>query len=310
MRISTASFYNASLIGIQNQQSQIAQLTRKVADNRSYLNPREAPIDNNRAMELSSSMALRKQYESNQLKAELALKHENVHLESLYDSLTKVRAAMMGVGGSNNQSLRDQIAIEVANLYATIKDLGNARDSGGNYIFSGYETDTPPISHTQAYPGAGPSAPAVYQPNDAGVRNVTIENGRQVATNDSLRNVFQGAGWDVLQDLDNAAIALRDNLASPAAVQASLDAAMSSVTNAIDQLRNTQTQVAGRLLEIDGVRGATKDLMLLEQNALGELTELDMAAAIVELQQRQTNLEASQRTYALVSRLSLFDYLG
>ena len=310
MRISTASFFNASLNGMQEQQFQIAKLSQKIAENRSFLTSKEAPIDASRAMDLSNSLALRKQYQANQDNAELALKHESVHLDSLYTSLTSIRSAMRGISGGNDQNLRDQLAIEVSNLYKTIKDLGNATDSQGNYIFAGFSTDTAPVTHTQSYPSTTPSGATTYVP-DMGVRNMTIENGRTVQTNDSLSAVFLGSGaWDLLQDLDNAAVALHDGTLTPAAVQSALDSAIGTVNSAVGALQNTQTQVSGRMLEIADVRSATKDLVVLEQNALGSLTELDMNSAIIQLQQRQTNLEASQRTYALVSQLSLFDFIG
>ena len=51
-------------------------------------------------------------------------------------------------------------------------------------------------------------------------------------------------------------------------------------------------------------------LLLEEKNALSDMTQVDQAAAIVELQSRQTTLEAISRAYSLTSGLSLFNYLG
>jgi hypothetical protein len=50
--------------------------------------------------------------------------------------------------------------------------------------------------------------------------------------------------------------------------------------------------------------------MTLESNALGDLQQLDQAAAIMRLKTRQTSLEAAERAYAMTSSLSLFSYLG
>jgi hypothetical protein len=64
------------------------------------------------------------------------------------------------------------------------------------------------------------------------------------------------------------------------------------------------------LTEIKDVRASTQALLLNEKNALSDMTQVDKAAAIVELQSRQTTLEAISRAYSLTSGLSLFNYLG
>jgi hypothetical protein len=68
--------------------------------------------------------------------------------------------------------------------------------------------------------------------------------------------------------------------------------------------------MAGAQSEIKDVRATTQALLLQEKNALSDLTQVDKAAAIVELQSRQTTLEAISRAYALTSGMSLFNYLG
>jgi flagellin-like hook-associated protein FlgL len=50
--------------------------------------------------------------------------------------------------------------------------------------------------------------------------------------------------------------------------------------------------------------------MLAEKNMLSDITQVDKAAAIVELQSRQTSLEAISRAYSITSGLSLFNYLS
>ncbi len=318
MRISTSSFFNATLSGIQDQQSQIARLSQKVAENKSYLAPKEAPISASRALELSNSLALREQYAANQDKAELALKYENTLLERMYTALGDASAGLDSIVPGQDQSLRDQMAIRVSSVYNLLKDVGNSRDSQGNYIFAGHESATKPYSHTATYPSALPgtppfaSNPAAYA-GDTGTRSMAVENGRQVQTSDDLSPLFLGDGsdaQDLLQALDYAAAALNDDTASEATLQSALDTASAALDRALDVLQGLQTRVAGRFIEIGDLRTTTTQLKTAEQNALADLSELDTTAAIIELQQRQTNLEASQQTFALVSSLSLFSYLG
>jgi flagellar hook-associated protein 3 FlgL len=314
MRISTSVFYNTSLNGIQNQQSNIARLTQQMSQNKAFLTPKDAPLNASRALDLSNSIALRTQYVANQDKAELSLKFENVHLEQLRSSLKNARTTLGGVSASQTQSLRDQLAIQIGNIYSLVKDIGNARDAEGNYIFSGYETATKPYAHSAIYPNSLPvGANTTSYSGDSGTRQIAIENGRQVQVSDSLEGVFLGNGTpaqDLLGTLDYAATAISDSSASATNVNNAIQTAISAINSSLDALQGVQTRVAGRVIEVNELRDSTRALLTTEQNALGDINDLDTAAAIIELQQRQTNLEASQRTFAMVSGMSLFSYLS
>lgn len=309
MRISTSTYYSAALAGIQEQQARIARLSQQVAENKAYLSPKEAPLSANRAMDLSSSIAQRKQYLANQDKAELSLKYESVQLSELSDTLGSALSVLMSSSSGQNQDLRDQASIQLSSFYKLAKDIGNARDAQGNYIFAGHETATKPFVHTALYPGNLPvSANATTYAGDTGIRNMAVENGREVQSNDTLEDVF--VTQDLLGAIDYAATALHDASASAVDVDNAVAAAVSALNAAKDSLQGIQTRVAGRVLEINDLRGSVRRLLGTEEGALADLSELDTAAAIIELQQRQTNLEASQRTYALVSGLSLFNFIS
>lgn len=318
MRISTSTYFKSTLGGIQDQQAQVARLSQKIAENKSYLSAREAPLNASRALDLSNSLAIRKQDAANQDMAELSLKYENTLLDRMSTSLRDTRSAVIGVSAQQDQATRDQMAVTISGAYSLIKDIGNMRDAEGNYVFAGHESATRPYDHTPTYPAALPgvpplpSNPTTYS-GDSGTRQAAIGTGRSVQTSDDLSSAFLGDGsdaQDLLQTLDYAAAALKDSSASAATVQSALDAASAALTRAQGVIQTLQVQVAGRLSEVAEVRAATTKLVTTEKDALGSLNDLDMAGAIIELQQRQTHLEASQRTFSLVSDLSLFRYLG
>lgn len=318
MRVSTVTFFNASITGIQDQQSTLAQLSQKIAERRAFLTPKEAPVNASQAMALSNNIAVRQQFLANQDKAEMALKQESVYLGQLESTLRSARASVGGIGAGQEQTIRDQLAYTLHNLYNMLRDFGNARDSEGNYMFSGHETATQPYAHTSTYPSALPGTPpfpanATTYAGDAGTRSIEIEKNRRVAVSDNLSGVFVGNGTaaqDLLQNLDYAAAALHDSTATQASVQTAIDNAVTVLDRSLTAIRDIQTQVAGRMLEIEDLRASDEKIVTSDQVAMGELTELDLAAAIVALKQQQTNLEASQQTFALVSGLSLFNYLG
>ena len=314
MRISTASFYTASLPYIQSQQSSIARLNQQIATDQNYLAPKDNPVATSRIMELTDSIALRNQYLSNIQKAELALSEEETVLSEMHKALNQVQSLLYQISPSQDQTLRDQIAQQLGNLYLHIKDLANSKDSSGDYIFAGYQTDALPYVHSPDYPaGDATSDPTTYA-GDTGLRNVEIDSGRRIAINEILTNVFQvdafdTADPDLLQAVDQAAIDLADPAILQPTLQANLESYVGVVNTALDRLEVTLNSVAGRMVELNNVKETQKSLKLSAQNALDEIQNLDEASAIVELQQRQVTLQASMQAFATVSGLSLFNYL-
>lgn len=305
MRVSLLTLSTAALAGIQNEQSAIARLSQQIAANQRSLAPKDDPVHTPRVLELADRIALREQYLANQDKARLALNYQGSVLQGIRQVLEHARGILMGAGPHQELALRDQYAQLIENDYRQLKGLANTRDPSGNYIFSGFKTSTEPYQHTQVAPNPGTSGTTTYS-GDGGVRELQIDVNRRVQVNDNLNTVFQpGNPGDLLKAIDQIAIDLR----STSLTQTQLDSAVARLNQALDDLGLIERRVAATQMEIADTQAVTRALLNEEKNALGKLTELDQAAAIVELQRRQVTLEAAQRTYARTSGLSLFNYL-
>lgn len=305
MRVSSLSFYNTTLTGIRDQQSNIARLSQQIATEKTFLAAKDAPVESARAMQLADQISARTQHQANQLRASMALKEENLILNEMEDTISAARDLAVGANASLNLPSRTQLATQLANFGKTIEDLANSKDSAGNYLFAGYQTDTQPYAYDAVFEGA--AAPQVTTfAGDAGQRQLEIETGRYVRSNDSVESVLQsGTNNDLLRRIDDLAVALRDGTVT----QTDLNDAYALMTNALGALRETQSSVAGRQLEVKDTQDLSRSLLAADQDALGELTKLDTAAAIVELQLRQVTLQAAESAFGLTSKQSLFSYL-
>jgi flagellar hook-associated protein 3 FlgL len=341
MRISSLSYFTSSLSGMQDNQNQIARLGEQIGSGQRMLAAKDDPLAAEKALQLSSRIAVREQYLANQQKASLSLDYETVVLDEMDKSLSDVRALLMQSSGSDMQSLRNQHAEILKNMYVHIKDLANSYDSEGHFIFAGFNTSlsatTPPFQHTQVYPtiAAPGSQPTTYvgtpdgaAPSSQGVRTIIVGDGRSVQVSDNLENVikfpapvnvpfFDTAGpgltnvatTDVFQALDQISIALRDTNLTTYQLSTAVNDVVNALTATLDRLGGIAQRASAVRLELDDVRTSTEKLQMIEQNAFADLTQVDKAGAIVELQLRQTSLEAAQRAYAQTSSLSLFSYL-
>ena len=329
MRISTLSFFTSSLPSMQDNQSQIARLSAQISTGQRMLSAKDDPLSAEKALQLSGSIAVRTQYLANQQKATLALNFETTVLTAMNTTLTNARAVLQQTNGSDAQAVRDQNAIQVANAYLQVKDLANNRDTEGHYLFAGFNTqlagNNPPFQHTQVYPTIAASGstnylgtPYVSLTAPQGVRSITIDAGRSVQVTDNLDAVFQsgsvagvanGSTTDVLQSLDQIAIDLHDTSLTTAQVDAKVKIAVDALTATLDRIGGVRRRLASAALEVSDVQKTTTSLQLLEQNSLSDVSKVDQAAAIIELQTRQTALTAAQQVYAQTSKLSLFSFL-
>jgi flagellar hook-associated protein 3 FlgL len=315
MRISTSSYFSATLLSLRTQQNAMSRLNQQIGTGQKMLSPKDDPVASTRAMSLRDGLTMRTQFAANHTRLDVIQKEESAVLEEMHTALAKVRQGVADGRNVADQGLRNQAAATLAGLYKHIKDLANARDAGGNYLFSGFETGTVPYAHTPVYDAtsSGPATSlASSYAGDEGTRRIEIDQGRYLQSSDSLSAVMQVgvAGSDVLQVLDQAAVDLRDTSIAPAALQASLDTAYNALTAAMENLESIQGALAGRQIELADARKSNGQLLTIGEDALGDLTQADQAAAIVELQQRQVALQAAESAFARTASLSLFNYLG
>ena len=122
------------------------------------------------------------------------------------------------------------------------------------------------------------------------------------------------AAYQSIFDTVNSAIQLLQKPVVTPADQAQLQTALSSVNASTDQMLNhltlKQAQYGSALNELDGYQSINDDRTLQYQTRLSSVEDLDVAQAASQLSQNQTTYQAAIQSYALISKLSLFNYLG
>ncbi|MES2563842.1 MAG: flagellar hook-associated protein FlgL [Pseudomonadota bacterium] len=97
--------------------------------------------------------------------------------------------------------------------------------------------------------------------------------------------------------------------ATRALYDSNLNAISSSLDRAMERISTTRASTGVRLHELDTAVSTATDLGLSYTADLSRLQDLDYAAALSELTQRQFNLEAAQKSYVAITQLKLFDFL-
>jgi flagellar hook-associated protein 3 FlgL len=115
---------------------------------------------------------------------------------------------------------------------------------------------------------------------------------------ENVLNTIQG----LITGLNNGTLAGDD-------FQQVLNDGVTQLQNASEQVVFTQASLGGRMNVLERVTDSNSALDIQNQSNRSSLLEVDMAAAISELTQQETALQASQATFGRLAKLSLFDYI-
>ncbi len=303
MRISSNIMYEVGIKAMQDQQAGLVKNQEQLSTGRRVLTPSDDPIASARGLEMKQSQSITLQYNTNAdlVKGNLSL--EDGFLGSITNLIQNVQESAIQAG---NQTIGSSgyagLGVAVRARYNELLGLANQKDSSGEYMFSGYyQGSTPPFSQSS---GAG-----VYV-GDQGQRKIQISPSRQIEANDSGAAVFKPgvAGQDIFKTLDDLANALNAT-ATPASVTTAAQKALSELSAELTNVSTVRASVGLRLNEIDTAQSINSDLNLQYTATISSLLDVDPYKTISEMTQRQTNLEAAQKTYIQVTSLSMFKLL-
>ena len=299
MRISTNTIYQQGLSALQDRMATLLKTQQKIALGRNIVTPSDDPVGSVRALDLGQTLGVTQQYKTNMTHASVALKLEETVLAGVENVLTDVKQIAIGAGDPPPAaSTLQALATEVRGRYQELLSLANTKDAQGQYMFAGFKGATQPFTQL--------SGPGVYA-GDEGQRSVQISSSRQIAISDPGKDVFKPgiAGQDVFQTLDD----LSTQLSTGTITSASLSTIITQLNTALSNVQVVHGSVTGRLHELQSSQETNTQTTLQYQSALADIQDLDYTKAITELQQTQTSLEAAQKSYASVQKLSLFNYL-
>jgi flagellar hook-associated protein 3 FlgL len=307
MRISTQTLFETGAAQLGTLQSGLVKTHQQIASGRRILTPSDDPVGAARALEVSQSQSLNTQYGVNRQHAKSALGAVEGTLSSVTALLQDVKTNVIAAGnGSYSDTERGFLATELRGRFEQLLGLANSRDATGNYMFSGFQTATPPFEETAIVVGTVTMAGAAYQ-GDQGQRLMQVDSTRQMAVSSPGQAVFQDGDQGIFQTLG----ALIEQLETPGTtgLTAVLETANTNIDQALDNVLTVRASVGSRLQELDTLDNAGEDRHLQYSQILSELQDLDYTQALTQLSQQQFTLEAAQRSFMAVSGLSLFKFL-
>jgi flagellar hook-associated protein 3 FlgL len=110
--------------------------------------------------------------------------------------------------------------------------------------------------------------------------------------------------------LDRAAVALKTPLRSAGQIKQGVADSLRDLDAVFAQVQSARASAGETLNRLDGNGARLLDANLQASTERSEAEDLDMVRALSDFQRRQTGYDAALKSYSLVQRLSLFQYLN
>jgi len=182
MRVTQSLNQTQFLTALDSLESNLSQTQNQVSSGLAFTTPSQNPIAAGTVDNYNQVLAQSKQYTANGNSAQTSLETEGNSLTQLQNQLQSLRSlALEANSGTQTGEDLTAIAAQATQIQNSLLTLANTQDGNGQYIFSGFATQTQPFALT---------ATGASYAGDQGQRQVQIAAGQTVAAGDNGDTVF------------------------------------------------------------------------------------------------------------------------
>ena len=307
MRISTATANERAIEAIADRGSRMADLQQQISSGRKLQQASDDPLGAAQAERLRSreaAIAIERRMMGH---ASGMLQLAEGTIASGIDVLQTAREALVQAGnGALQPSDRATIATQLQSQRDQLFAIANTSDGTGGHVFGARGTANAPFAPESApafLPDPGVQSTATGMPFD------TTVDGREVFLGDGTA----GVNGSIFSALDAVIAALSypsaDNPASVAARAAALELSGGAIDATLARAETARSAAGSQLTAIESRDRMLESGEIDAQARRSTIVDTDYVRAISDLQNATTANEAAMKTYAQISRMTLFDYL-
>lgn len=308
IRVSTQNSFERGLSTLQRRQAEMTEMQEQMTSGKRVSRASDDPAAAARA---ERALATKTRTEADQRALEAS---RNVVLQAesaLGDAgelLQQVREQVLAAG---NASYTDQERLGLAQVIRGLREqmlsVANRGDGAGGYLFGGQGSNEVPFVDAPggvAFRGDG----GALRTANGQPLPLSVDGGRTwLQATDPDTGADTLSAFDLLDRIatdletpgrDNTAITqtVRDGVRGLDAVMDHLGAVRSHMGESLNRADAVEVRLSQQALMASADRSAAEDL--------------DMVQAVSDFQQQQTGYDAALKAYAMVQRLSLFDYVS
>lgn len=293
MRVTQYIKYTTYMNDIMRRQENIYAQHKMLSTGKKVNLPSDDPVKAGSITTTKSMISDMEQYDRN---IDYSLSYLTVAEKTLNSAKNVIsniqELAVTQATGTMSKEQRATAATFVDKRLDELISLGNTM-FGDDYIFSGYETDTPAFDSSGNFQGDTNKKDIRIGPNST--LELTVNGGE----------VFKGTagGDDIIQSINDFITALNNN--DTAAIQSSVD----DLEAAFEQLTNAEAEIGAKITRVNTARDILGKTKFDLRTRLSSLEDADIAKVISDLKLGQAALEAAITSAGEVFKVNIFNYL-
>jgi len=295
---------------LQHNLSILEKIQQRIASGRNIAMPSDDPLGMTQLFRLGVDFSLDERYTKNVDEALGELTATDQALNGIVDvALRAQELATSGANATNSTAQLTAMSNEVDSLLRQLVQLGNTSFAGRS-IFSGYKTDSAAFSigannMDVSYDGT---------PNtDPWERQIQVAKNSFVTTNLNGSDILGSvtvvagvpAGSGLLYDVTKLKLDLQAVPPDYSAIRANIDL----IKTDMQSVMQAQSQVGGRVNQLEMTRNRIEDHQLTQQQEMGRLQDVDMAKEVSNLNFQQNIYQASLGVMSKMLQTSLVNFL-
>lgn len=307
LRIATSTAFDSQVANLQRRQVALTESQIQLTSGKRVSKPSDDPAA---AAAIERALAAATRTEGQQRALDSAKTSMQLAESALGDAggiLQQARESLVSAGnGSFTDAERKTVADNLKSLRTSLLAVSNRGDGNGRYLFGGQGSDGEPMLDA---PGG-----VSYNGTSGGMQAATGEamplslDGRAVWLQ-APDPAHPGATISVFDKLDQAINDLSTPGRTPTQVAQTVSDGLAGLDASMANLSSWRSAAGEALNRADDIGSRLSQAKLDAQSQRSNAEDLDMIAAMSDFQSKQTGYDAALKTYSLVQRMSLFDYI-
>ena len=302
MKVSTSLFFDRASQQMVAGQQRLNQVQMQLATGKKVNNASDAPDQASTLRRLSTTIAQQESYLKNLGSLTERLENQDTVLQNVSSMMSRLRElSIQYANGTLSADQRRIASIEVRGLRDQILSLANSRDSNGMGLFNGSRVITDAFNVAGEYQGDQTS-------NDVPVGDTRAVSNRRTGS-DVFVSVIRNAGGPEVavgffKVIDDLATALETNAIGD------VKRGIGELTQLHQGISIAQADVGSDLSVVEAQSIVVDEQLLRLKSVQSDFQDVDYAEAVSRMQKEMLSLQAAQSSFAQLSKLTLFNYIG
>lgn len=329
MKISTNYLFDRATTQMMDVQKRLTTAQARMATGKKIISPSDAPEQASAIQRLHDEVTRQESHLGTLQIAQRRYATEETALTSAGDVLARMKELVLSAANATkNAQAHDAIAVEMSSLRDELMSLANSRDDTGNYIFSGTRVTTQPYVKEQNANGdwevvfkgdqTQTKVPAGTERNITYTRSGSDVFVRVVREELDASGNYLDANGNVVADSSQAAqkavsffTAIDEVIASVTSSEPhGIQRGVAQIDDMIDGIALSVAAVGADQSVINSQTNVIETEVLRLRTSLSGIEDLDYTEAVTQMTKDSMALQAAQSSFAKISQLSLFDYIG